>query len=86
MKTASDFLDYTFSVHPSADRIMQPPNVTVKLFCGKFLRYNFHGLLEMTDEQLDERYAQVFGRRAWHLTREGYISSLAREQAKTTNS
>lgn len=82
MKTPNDFLDYTFRVHPNAlCRMMQVPVVELTMFDGDVKKFNFDGLLQMTNDQLDERYTKVFGRRAWHLTREGYIYNLAAEQA-----
>ncbi len=82
MTTPSDFYDYLYSVHPVVSaRFMQHPIIKITLQCGTVVTYNIDGLLAMSNEQLDEEYTKQVGRKAWHLTREGYILQLASIQA-----
>lgn len=78
--TGSQLLDLTYHIHPMpCDRSQQGNMVTVtEIASGVSHRYNLNGLASKTDDELDQMYTHRFKRKAWHLTREGYIIALSK--------
>ena len=78
--TAVELYELSFEIHPvPCYRYMQGDKIRiVEIKSGVMHEYDLTGLSSKSDAELDEMYFKKFGNKAWHMSRIGYILSLAK--------